>query len=416
MKNMKFTSKNILKFVALSVLFLSLSSTAIARNSCEQLFSKFSSIEIATRRQTVLQTERISVEELLHDLEVNGKLIYKGKHQYVPGTEFLASNEADWLATPFDNKPTDLMIAFGTNSAWEIAINKKPKNLIIGDWSPNPLFAQAYLVGPLLRISKSPTDFILRLAGIEPNETLRHKSLDEIFSLTEQYLRQKDQDRLNNVQIFLKNLAEDSQISLLELKFMTSYFYAMAGINRSPKGMGPFEYLRHPSFANLIGFLKMRYGKYNLIENNSPKLIPLAKQYGALLDQNNFIALKNMYDNNHIKYALTSIDDNGFYQAIATKFSAQTLKNITLSITNIFDCGGYNGLTFQGLQRYLVSTFQTLGRSAQNSMTVFRTASHTPPHGFYRYDLQSPDDIPKLDELESTAEQEVSNIKKAAGF
>jgi hypothetical protein len=96
-------------------------------------------------------------------------------------------------------------------------------------------------------------------------------------------------------------------------------------------------------------------------------------------------------------YGLTSITDQNFYKAIYKKEGSQ---RYALSLTNIFDCGDYNGLTHADLQNFLAGTMQTFGASAQNPMVVFRTTNAQPPHGFLRYDLTDPAQVKALQQFD----------------
>src|SRR5687768_5422267 len=76
---------------------------AQASNLCKSVYSE--SLPLSNRLALISQNHHFQLSELVLQLRQDGKLMYRGKHKFKAGTEFLASNEFDWLATPFDHKP-----------------------------------------------------------------------------------------------------------------------------------------------------------------------------------------------------------------------------------------------------------------------------------------------------------------------
>lgn len=367
---------------------------ALAAPSCKQLFKDQK--DLVKRFKIIEQDHHWSLSELLFQFKKDGKLFYRGKHSFEPGTDFLASNEYDWLSTPFDHKPSDVLIAFGTNSAWEIAANKNVKSLYLADWSPYPLLSSAYIISPLIRIAKTPQELIILLSGRIPSKELLDRSLDELFETSRYYVNGDSPEKINQTKAFLEYLARQN-ISDFELQFLTSYFYGLAGKKVEKNKLGPFENLRHASFARLLNFYDQRYSPgVAAIHNEKPSVETELEQVSVFSSQKNFDKLKYLFDNDRVHYGLTEITDTNFYQTIQQKEKANGYQKYTLSITNIFDCGEYNGLTFFDLQNYLKNTMSIFGANEVNPLVVFRTTNVQPPHGFYRYDLTSPMQIQQI--------------------
>lgn len=359
---------------------------------CIDLFTKeklFSSHELEQRQQIIKRNHSfrdgsILVEEMAKD----GSLIYLGDHQYSPGTEFLASNEFDWAqkSSP-DRTETDVVVGFGTNNVWDIALNKKAKHMVIGDWSPWPVISQRFLIQPLIRVSKSPQELILQLAGI-PKELAKGLSVSEAFLVTRQFDSLPISRQAPEVLKLLNELALDPNISEIELKFLTTYFRPRLGDNASLGGFGPFQQLRHPSFALLHSFYSKRY---------SPEIAGVSDN--VFSSQKNFQYLKDLFDSGNVSFGITSVNDMSFYEKVKSAKMSGPLKRITLSVTNIFDCGCYNGLTFSDFRKYLKEALNIF----KSPVTVHRTTNNVPPHGYYKYEIKTEDDIPKLDEFDSSA-------------
>lgn len=383
---------NFNNFLILFFLFFTYSLNSFS-NKCEPLFHEVTKIKnhssFQERLEITNQHHRISMNELVSEMLHDGKLIYKGDHDYQPGTEFLASNEFDWSKTPFDSNSTDVLVGFGTNSAWDIALRKKAKTLMIADWSPIPLIAQQYLVAPLIRISKSPAELIVMLAGM-PAEEARNLTLSQAFNLAKNFDVKTFKEQSPTVHRLLIVLANNPAISDSELKFLTAYYRPRLGYANMPGMYGPFNQLRSYSFAFLHSFYQKRY---------DPKLV--GNQVSVFSTQNNFNYLKNLFDSQQVFFAMASITDTKFYQIVHTKMIEKNYSKVSFSVTNIFDCGCYNGLTFIDFQNYLKNLFSIFGD--KSDLTVFRTTNNVPPHGYYRYQIKKDSDIPQYDEKDSSA-------------
>ena len=180
-----------------------------------------------------------------------------GDHKWVAGTEFLASNERDWAKTPFDDVASDLMIAYGTNSSWEIAANKRVQKLIIADWSPLPILAQAYIIQPLLKISATPQQFLAHLS-LKPRVWYGHSMDDQpIRNLLLGADQSSGQLNATKVRDFLEYLEQQPEITTTELRFLSEYFWSRVTLDRDLSG--PFAGLRDFSFLNLLGHMSWRY-------------------------------------------------------------------------------------------------------------------------------------------------------------
>lgn len=366
------------------------------------------------RRQLVRTNPGFRNGELLGALEEGGRLVYKGNHPYVPGTEFLASNEFDWSLTPFDHRKADVLVAFGTNSAWEIAADKKIDSLIIADWSPNPLIAQAYILEPLWKLARSPVELILLLGGLIPSPETRTLSLSEAFTLARAAFRDQSFQRLNQLSRFMDYLANEPTVTDLQLQVLNSYFNSTSTLSPSAKSLGPFTDMTSHRAHSILDLLEFRYDDVNARRYNpkTQKTQEVFEQQSVFHNLKMFQTIKRLYSNNAVTYALTPVDDPQFYKLIAQKY-APNENRFSLSLSNIFECGGYNGLNFSGLQRLLTDTQRVFGATPENPLTVFRTTNDQPPHGFYRYDIGDETTVPRKDERDSKASPPSSTIGNA---
>lgn len=82
------------------------------------------------------------------------------------GIIFPASNEFDWAWFPWTPNPVDVVIGFGTNASWDVAIRHGATALVLGDWQPAPLYGQEFLLRPLILLAKNRQEFLSFLCGI----------------------------------------------------------------------------------------------------------------------------------------------------------------------------------------------------------------------------------------------------------
>ncbi|MNL13472.1 hypothetical protein D3C87_1343810 [compost metagenome] len=301
------------------------------------------------------------------------------------------------------------MVAFGTNSAWEIMLAQSPKHVVIADWSPNPLIGQAYIIAPLMKIAQTPQEFLMLLSGRLPEPGIEKKSVSDVFDEANSYLATPGHLRQEKAKALIADLVKRRIVKEKELSFLTSYFLGMTGATSAESGIGPFQGLRSQVFANFMKFYGARYGAENIRYSNGDEALAALETFGSLANLKNFKKLRRYFVEDRIRYAMTSVNDTGFYNQLMEIYRPQGLRNMILSVTNIFDCGDYNQMTFQHYQTLLKNVASQLRVSPGGpSLTVYRTTNVAPPHGFYRYEIDSIEKVPQKDEADSQATQDSS--------
>ncbi len=316
---------------------------------------------------------RHTADYYLEEMKLKNLLIYRADHTYKKGTEFLLSNEFDWYKSQIKKTTTDVVIGFGTNALWDISVLNQAKSMVVADWSPWPLIAHAFILSPLIRISKSPAELIFRISGM-PGKDSAGLLLQEAFSMAKRFTLSKLSDQKIKVIELLNELAENSELTDSELKFLTTFFRPRLGDNLNPQnGFGPFYDLKSPNTANLTYYLEQRY---------SPDFIGDAQS--ALSSNRNFEYLQSMFSTGPIKYALTDVMDLRFYEESLHHYFLQNLSHFSLSFSNLFDCEHYNGLnaeSFAGLKTQLQKLFTS------KRTFLYRTEGKTQPYRYYLDDL-----------------------------
>lgn len=193
-------------------------------------------------------------------------------------------------------------------------------------------------------------------------------------------------------------------VSDLELKAITSYFLSALGILGSNDAFGPFPELHSQQALGILQMIQLRYDHAGGIPYNR-KLKNTEFVYQSQSVFHNlemFRRVKQLYLSESVRYALTAAENPQFYKKVREEFPESNTK-FALSLSNIFDCGSYNCLTFSNLQETLRRATESLNANAQTPLVVFRTTNDRPPHGFYRYDISDVSTVPQQDEVESRA-------------
>ncbi len=359
-----------MKIISLALILLISINSLASQELCQFLYKQkeLSKFQLARRQQIISKNHQLEMDTLLAVMEQKGSLVYKGQHQYKSGSQYIASNVFDWQKTPKDYVPTDLIIGFGTNSVWDIAARKRAKKMIVADWNPWPLIGQAYLMAPLLKVASTAEEFVVMLYGL-PKSQAWGKSLEQVFDLGKKLNLVSPTGRRENIEKLLFELANNSRVNELELKFLTTFFRARFSENQLNDQYGPFKDLKDPLIGQVFYFFNKRYHpQFNSGVDS------------VLSDRTQYQYLREHFAAHKVQYALTSIDDFNFYKSV---FKAlPSIEGYTLSISNIFD-SEYNGFSQSDLRKYLA----TLNELSGKPFTVFGTTNNQMPHNYYRYEF-----------------------------
>ncbi len=143
------------------------------------------------------------------------------------GMEFYASNEFDWFQSPVQLEPADVVIGFGTNSAWKIAYERGAKRLIISDWNPQVLTMQEFFVRPLLLEASCPAEFFSFVAGVPLTSKLENRPLNQVFKylMKEKKLTsvQAVRRRMDFVNVLAERLAKRGDLTPMHVDFVRRF-------------------------------------------------------------------------------------------------------------------------------------------------------------------------------------------------
>jgi len=263
-----------------------------------------------------------------------------------PG-EYHASNEWDWFKMPRDFEETDVVIGFGTNSAWDIAVRKNAKTLVIGDWAKGPLITQEYFMKPLILASDTPADFISMIAGVPIPESLRSSPINDVFNYIDRYLKTAGSSGANRSEFFehvITKLKNNTKISDIQLAAVKSYF---DDLSNSSKHFNEFKF--GPIYGSYVSkfrskltkghgpiyeFFKNRYHPDSLIKSKADPTLIGRPDFSIVSSQMAFDRLKRLFDGN-IHYVNASFENENIYWTAKRLGKVSGHKRYTLSITPI---------------------------------------------------------------------------------
>ena len=318
--------------------------------------------------------------------------------------EFIASNEFDYYRSPILRKETDVLLGFGTNSAWDLAIRTNAKKLIIADWAVEPLLVTEYLMRPLIAISRGPEDFISYLSGTPKVSLPKHLSLEERFEfhyelLDDPSLKAERKAFINEV---LQRIANVGGFSTYHLQFVANYYIQNSAYVAKAKHIQAIDNLL-PSddirtkvqTRELFSFFERRYsgadGSLAVKEVESRYADPL---FSFLSSQEAFDRLKKLFQDK-LYYAQASFEDPLIFQEIANLANEGNYKKISISVSNIPDLieavkrsNSSEKIRLESvpsdLETYIQQTQLGLQRSIKNlePVTFYQTRNTMPPHSF----------------------------------
>lgn len=320
------------------------------------------------------------------------QFLYDDGSTPVPDEEHLVSNEFRSFNGPNDEQETDLVIGYGTNSAWDLAVRKNAKAIVFTDWNSDPLKGQQFLMRPLILLSRSPNEFIAQFAGQALPGPILAAPLEEAIEYTvESSLHNRHLPDQAFIEQLLANAILDPRLGVMEFEVLKSYY---RGYLESPKFTQnrPFESVGRTTLIE--PFLQMRYNPAYLIELGAdPKLIRRT-YFSSMSSVPAFQRLQSIFESN-VYYSRNSIMDRAAYEVIRELAARKGYTRITVSISNIFDCGSYNGLTSSHLKAFLKMMVEVFAAD-HSPVEVYRTVGFSNPSEFVRYSLSSPLDAERL--------------------
>jgi hypothetical protein len=288
-----------------------------------------------------------------------------------------------------DQSPTDVVIGFGTNSAFDIAVRKDAKALIFADWHPEPLQCIANLITPLALVARSPSEFFSFLAMVPIAESQANEPLASLLPLLNQSYNHyrfsgrngAEGPRFNLFSRLVDRLAQDPRISDEQIAFVGLYFNSLLFGSPSP-------------FSAKLDIFINYFLRYSFPASSSQGVdLPFGSERfeTAFSSLEAFRRLQSLLLRAHY-LQMPILDDDGY--AAAKRFAeARGLASFTLSISNIFDVN-YNLRAFGdgALTAFLRRRVAELGSPAR-PLVVFRTSQIALPHDYFRYSLESPGDV-----------------------
>ena len=306
---------------------------------------------------------------------------------------FVASNETDWHRMEEDYSHSDLILGYGTTMAWNHAVRKKSRAIVIADIALPPLIVHRFLFEPLIKASNSRADFFHLLSGT--NKDLVDFTVNDFKTHHYDFSDQKEfRQHIFLVLFNLRRLSKDPKVSALELEFITLYYSQLIFGDRSDRyGMDLFtEGVVTSGIFQIVGYL------IDSLPQNpkwADELLELNKFYSAFSSESSFRYLKKIVSNQQIFYSRGSAFDKELNNTISNLAKVNNMKTVTINLSNIIDFIDSSSEFTINQQRYfgdLVNWYS----SSEAPVIIFQTRGTRGSHFYERHVL---DENSKLDYL-----------------
>lgn len=294
---------------------------------------------------------------------------------------FYASNEDDWHNTPWDDSPTDILVGFGTNSAWDLALRKNAKSLMIADHAAGPLIAQEYILAPLLRIAETPAEFLALLSGIDLPPERRNDDLEKLGPFVINY---HDGRLLSEIAAEMQNVLRKlnaSGTSADELRAIAEYYKALIKPDHHPNRFGVLRSHDAQTTGPLVEFYYSRYLPQLRRERGYADAVTHPED-SFLSSQASYSRFQKMFASR--LYAHTDLYSADFYRSLKIHGDELGYRRYTFSVSNIFDANSETKAeAIRDFHRFRRLVDEIFPRD-QYEVVIFLTTNDEPPHSFLR--------------------------------
>ncbi len=299
---------------------------------------------------------------------------------------FYASNEYDWHKTPWDTSPTDVLVGFGTNSAWDLALRKDAKLLMIADHAAGPLIAQNFILRTILRFAETPAHFLALLAGIDLPGDHRGDTLTQFGKYLMKYQTDRTIDEIAMGMREALNLMMTGGASSDELQAVAEYYVALI----TPSPLDQFGVLRSKN-AHLNGpIIQFFVSRYLPQYRKSTGFVPATARTkdSFLASPAAFTRFRSLYASS--LYAQTDYLSEDFYRSLKSHGDERGYRRYTFSLSNILDANADSkSEAIESLGRYRAMINQIFPAPAYE-VVIFLTTNDRNPHGFLRFERDTP--------------------------
>lgn len=347
------------------------------------LFLNTTSLAIEVRCQTAINVSQ-ATDLFKRRLFQSKRLIFSNEKAAPDKSRgFIASNEFDFYRSEIDRRPTDILIAYGTNSAWDIAVRKNAKVIVLGDFASEPLIIHEYLLRPLLALSKTPRDFVYLI-----NKSINNNKVQTEQNLYEAYDKVYDSAKKPvSTDLINKLTAELSKMGFTPLHINFVRLYLENKTDQISK-MYNFRSWSHKRMAELHTLFNERYDPYRLLEKGAKPDIINQKDFSFLSSQKSFNKLKNIAEKNMF-FMQTTFDDIRSLKAVKNLINEKypEMKRISLSLTNILDV--LTDSTYEKIQSLEKLSFNIFNTFKTDRYDLLLTTNYQFPHDFFSIPVQN---------------------------
>lgn len=305
--------------------------------------------------------------------------------------EFYALNETDFHKAEVDYEPVDVVVGFSTNSAWDIAVRRRAKVLVLADWDSRPLIAQEYILRPVFEFARSRAQFLSLLLGIPVEEPRRGLPLGEFLKAVRVSAAHLVGEHEGFRRDVLESVADDAKLGPVYAAVLHRYYDTRDEMERiesavltPPRSLFPGR--NGWRCANVLCEFFMRYDPG--LAREKPSALIDEPHFSFLASEEAFLHLREMFVSGHVYYAWSDYVDQGLYRTVAQVMKARGLKTIAVSTSNIAD-STHHPSTKRLEAAYLSFVRATLSSLREAGLTLpftfYQTRGIAYPHEFERH-------------------------------
>ena len=317
-------------------------------------------------------------------------------------TGWPASNEFDFFAGTIDSRPADIFAGFGNNHVWDLAMRRRAKTVVLADRDPGVLKTQHLLYKPLLRLTRTPAEFVSVLAGVPLPQRLRDAPVEQAFAhIAIHRSRLPTHERLDFIDSIVRRMKADPAIDEHQRAFVE--YHLTWSIRPGPKGFRGFAARGRPAYRGglsaygdqrtLFYLFRKRYDKnaatggWRVRRKRRESRAFDDPLFSVLSSQANFDWLKGIFEADQVYYIVADIRDAGAYRALGAFAREQQRKVSGLATSNIFDASERHAPHEANRLAANVARLALQHAETDASFTLYRTRRTTMDHRFEQYEL-----------------------------
>lgn len=333
-------------------------------------------------------------------------LFWENTPDPVSPTEFYSSNETDWHIAEMDFDPVDVVIGFGTNNVWDIAVRKDAKIMVIGDHVAGPLIGQEYILKAMFKHAQTRAQFLGLLRSIPVRLDSSNLSLLDLFDHVHAEMRfARGQERQLFMDAILEDVRTDPELGPLYAQVLEQYYSSLfmyeiglmdfpehLQILKTPFSPSPIYSPRAYMVPEIADSFVARYSPQN--KRGVPRDFLEHPFASFLSSEAAYQRLRHLFVSGNVFYVRSDFQNQEIYRRVAHLALTRGYKTMAISTSNIadviwaehFDVENKSNDFYRAFMGKTAKTLWDMGIASP--LTFFQTRNWMLPHRFERHRIQ----------------------------